>query len=121
MGQRLVKMVKRAAGPAGVWPAGSLQLVSDEEAAALIQDRAAVPAERAKQRSEIATAKMGLEVADDLTQIDGIGPATAKALAGIGIMSLADLAEADAAALASAVSGIDEAKAGGWIEAAGSK
>ena len=62
----------------------------------------------------------GEKVADDLAKLEGIGPKVAKVLNGIGIVSFADLASAEAARVQEA---LDAAKMqymnpAGWIEQA---
>ena len=57
---------------------------------------------------------------DDLTKLEGIGPKVAKVLNGIGIMSFADLASADAAKVQETLnaSGMQYMNPEGWIEQA---
>ena len=58
----------------------------------------------------------------DLTDIKGIGPAMAKRLEKLGISSVLELADADAASLTEQLKAdgavVSEAKVAGWIEAA---
>ncbi len=58
--------------------------------------------------------------ADDLTQLEGIGPKVAKVLNGIGIVSFADLAGADVAKVQETLnaSGMQYMNPEGWIEQA---
>ena len=58
--------------------------------------------------------------ADDLTVLEGIGPKVAKVLTGIGIVSFADLAGADAAKVQETLdaAGMQYMKPEGWIEQA---
>ena len=53
-----------------------------------------------------------------LTQIKGIGPGMAQRLGELGIWSLGDLAAADPAALADALSGVSAKRAREWVEQA---
>jgi hypothetical protein len=57
---------------------------------------------------------------DDLTVLEGIGPKVAKVLTGIGIVSFADLAGADAAKVQETLdaAGMQYMKPEGWIEQA---
>lgn len=58
-------------------------------------------------------------VADDLTEVKGIGPVYAERLVDAGITSFAELANADVAAVAGAA-GVSESTAGSWLEQAAS-
>ena len=58
--------------------------------------------------------------ADDLTKLEGIGPKVASVLNGMGIMSFADLASAEAARVQETLNsaGLQYMKPEGWIEQA---
>jgi predicted flap endonuclease-1-like 5' DNA nuclease len=54
---------------------------------------------------------------DDLTEVKGIGPVYAERLTDAGVTTFAELAEADAAAIAGAA-GVSESVAASWMEQA---
>lgn len=65
-----VRMIKTAAGPDGVWPAGSLQTMSDGAGAALLGDDAAIEVD-AQGRPVRARAEQAIAVPGEVaTEID---------------------------------------------------
>lgn len=72
-------------------------------------DEAPTEDEDASERDEVAS--------EPVTELSGIGPAYGERLAGVGIESVADLAGADAAAIA-AETDLSEKRVAGWIEQA---
>ena len=97
--------------------AASTESLVDEEAAASDAETAAEPAEAATAEDE----ETDIDDADDrgpsVEEITGIGPAYAERLAEIGIETVGDLADADAAAVAEGTS-VGEKRAATWIDRA---
>lgn len=100
---------------------------TDTEAATPASETTAEPApdmtepetaDEAPTEDEDASASEPDEVASEpVTELSGIGPAYGERLAGVGIESVADLAGADAAAIA-AETDLSEKRVAGWIEQA---
>lgn len=94
-----VRMVTTAAGPDGVWPAGSVANVDRDQADVLVRfgyaTAVAPPPERA-----VLSGKQVIEITDDapaetrLSDVNGIGKATEQSLWAVGIEGLQDLLDA---------------------------
>jgi len=110
-----VRMLTLAAGPEGVWAAGSEVELPEHQAMALVDCGYAVPVRR---RREVAAVGPGEREVLLARNIEGIGEARAAALERLGIVTAADLLTADVKAIAEGIDGVGKATARRWIVAA---
>ena len=112
-----------AAGPEGVWAAGTEVELPDHRAMALVEGGYAEPVRRRRETAvapATATEAVGPGEAAVLLarDIEGIGEARAAALGRLGIVTAADLARADAKVIAEVIEGVGKAMAKRWIDSA---
>jgi large subunit ribosomal protein L17 len=84
------------------------------------RNRGGQPALQQEAHAEPEMLAMGTKATDDLTVLEGIGPKVAGVLKDIGILSFADLAQADGARVQEALNaaGMRYMNPAGWIEQA---